>query len=73
MDKEGRIKPGIKPEGLWYTAYRSFLNMCRIRNVEKGKRYALPACAVNRIRDLYPSENGVYVNFEAIEYATRIN
>jgi hypothetical protein len=68
-DKECRIEPA----GLRYTAYRCFLNICRIRYVGKGHRYALPACVVTRIRELYPSKDGIYVDFEATEFVSRIN
>ena len=59
-DKTGKITS----EGLRYTAYVTFLQICSLRFCGKGRRYALPSCVVKRIRELYPSPDGQYTEFQ---------
>jgi len=68
VDKDGNIKP----KGLRHAAYRNFLNMCELRFIGKDRRYALPACAIMKIRSLYPSDDGKYKAFVASEFVSRI-
>ena len=60
----------IKPEGLRFTAYKNFLNMCGIRWIGKHRRYALPACVIGEIRRLYPS--GQYTAFKESQFSSRL-
>ena len=59
-DMEGKIKP----ESLRHIAYGTFLQICSLRFIGKGRRYVLPSCVVKRIRELYPSPDGHYVDFK---------
>lgn len=68
VNKEGNIKP----EELCYAAYRNFLNMCKLRFIGKNRKYVLPACAIMKIRSLYPSDDGKYKAFVASEFVSRI-
>ena len=68
VDKDGNMKL----KGLRYAAYRNFLNMCEPRFIGKNRRYALPACAIMKIRSLYPSDDGKYRAFVASEFVSRI-
>ena len=68
LDSDGNIKP----DGLRYAAYRNFLNICELRYIGKNRRYVLPACAIMKIRSLYPSVNGRYRSFKASEFVSRI-
>ena len=60
----------IKPEGLRFTAYKNFLNMCGIRWIGKHRRYALSACVIGEIRRLYPS--GQYTAFKESQFSSRL-
>ena len=62
----------IKAEGLRYTAYKNFLNMCGIRWIGKHRRYALPACVIGEIRRLYPSASGQYTAFKESKFFSRL-
>ena len=68
VDKDGRVKPA----GLRHAAYKNFLNMCALRNVGKSRRFALPACVILRVRQLYPSHDGKYTDFKLADNNTRI-
>ncbi len=46
VDRDGKIKP----EGLRYATYRTFLSICELRFIGKNRRYILPACVVAKIR-----------------------
>ena len=63
QDVKRNVDGTIRPEGLRYTAYTTFLQMCSLRFCGKGRRYVLPSCVVKRIRNLYPSPAGKYKDF----------
>ncbi len=58
-DSEGIIKPA----GLRFIAYKTFLQLCSLRFCGKGRRYVVPSCVVTRVRTLYPSPDGKYTDF----------
>ena len=62
----------IKTAGLRHVAYRSFLNLCKLRGLGKGRRFVLPACVVGKIRDTFPDPTGNYVDFQEGEYSSRV-
>ena len=68
LDKDGNILA----KGLRYAAYRNFLNICELRYIGKKRRYVLPACAIIKIRSLYPSLDGKYKSFQMSEIVSRI-
>lgn len=51
---------------LRFTGYKSFLNILELQGLGKNRRYALPACVVHRIRETYPSLNGIYTGFKSV-------
>ena len=63
QDVKRNVDGTIRPEGLRYTAYTTFLQMCSLRFCGKGRRCVLPSCVVKRIRNLYPSPAGKYKDF----------
>ena len=67
-DNEGKIKA----EGFRFIAYSTFLKMCSLRFIGKGRRYVIPSCVVVRIRDLYPSPDGQYTDFQCGVINSRI-
>ena len=62
----------IKPEALRYATYHTFLNICTIRNPGKSRRFVLPACVVNKVRELYPSPDGIYTDYKPAKFNDRI-
>ena len=44
-------------------AYRNFIYWT-MGKLGKKNRLPVPACAVNRIRDCYPEESGIYEGFK---------
>ena len=67
-DGEGKIKP----EGFRYVAYYTFLQICSLRFSGKGRRYVLPSCVVRKIRELFPSPDGNYTDFQPGTVNSRI-
>jgi len=61
-----------KTAGLRHVAYKSFLNMCSLRGLGQGRRYVLPACVVTRIKEIFPSPDGQYIDFKEGNFNSRV-
>ena len=62
----------IVPDSLRHTAYATFLQIGSLRSCGKGRRYILPSCVVERIRELYPSPDGNYTDFQPGTFNSRV-
>lgn len=67
-DEDGNTKH----DALRHISYRSFLNICALRGLGKGRRFVLPACVVSRIKELYPAKDDKYVDFKEGDFNSQI-
>ena len=65
-DRESRGLPNrdeVPNKSYRYAAYRQFCWFIHSR-LGKGVRRVIPACVVSKIREQFPSSDGVYVGFK---------